>query len=452
MSISEASSSSPINVPVAFEPATTLSSGGFYPKGPQSFADTGLNIMQIEGLVLKLLLAQGSLTGREVALRVCLPFKLIDELLHSLKQRLLVAHKIAAQLGDFIYVLTDGGHEQAMMAREVSNYTGPAPVLLPDYVVAMRAQSITQEKPGIPDLKRALSDLFIEDHVLDTLGPAINSARGLFLYGEPGNGKTSIAERICRCFKQGLWIPVTLEVQGQQIQVYDPQMHERLDPPQTETPHDQRWVFIKRPVVVVGGELTMDALEIRYNKVVKVSEAPLQLKSNGGTLLIDDFGRQRVNPTELLNRWIIPLEKQLDYLALPNGQKISVPFDQLIIFSTNLNPEDLVDEAFLRRIPYKINVESPNEDQFRTLFKHICEKFQVPYIDAMVTYLIKHHYRGKRPFRACQPRDLMLQIINSATYNGKPPELSIEFLDIACQNYFAAMGSYRPHLQRSYQR
>jgi predicted ATPase with chaperone activity len=437
------------SVTTAFTVATDMPQG-FFPQAPKTVEDTGLNPIQIESLILKTLLNLGSLTGRDIAARVCLPFKLIDDILHSLKQRLLIGHKAAAQFGDFIYVLTDGGHEQSIMAREVSNYVGPAPVKLPEYVKAVRAQTITQEKPKVADLQAALSDLFIEEHVLDTLGPAINSARGLFLYGEPGNGKTSIAERICKCFKQGLWIPVTLDIQGQQIQLYDPQMHERLEPPQGPIPHDARWVYIKRPVVVVGGELTMDTLELKYNPTVKVCEAPIQMKSNGGTLLIDDFGRQRINPVELLNRWIIPLEKQIDYLTLPNGQKISVPFDQLIIFSTNLNPEDLVDEAFLRRIPYKINVSSPTEDQFKILFQIMCEKLAIPYEEPMLNYLIKNHYRGKRPFRACQARDLLLQIINTASYQNKEPQLTVEFLDLACQNYFSAMGSYRPHLQKSY--
>jgi predicted ATPase with chaperone activity len=417
---------------------------GFFPPMPGSLADTGLTDMQIEGLVFKCLLNFGTLSGRDIAARIGLPFKLLDGLLHALKQRLLLGHKAAGQFGDFIYTLTDAGHEQAMMAREICSYVGPAPVCLADYVAAMRQQTITQEKPGIAQLQHALSDLFLNESILNTLGPAINSARGLFLYGEPGNGKTSIAERICRCFQHGLWIPVTLGIEGQQVKLFDPQMHERLPVPDERAAHDARWVYIRRPVVVVGGELTMDALELRYNHVVKVSEAPLQLKSNGGTLLIDDFGRQRINPTELLNRWIIPLEKQIDYLTLPNGQKMAVPFDQLIIFSTNLNPEDLVDEAFLRRIPYKVQVDSPTEDQFKILMQRVCHTMAIPYDEPMVNYLIRTHYQGKRPFRACQPRDLLLQIRHAATYLGIEPRLTVESLNLACQNYFSAMGGYKP--------
>jgi predicted ATPase with chaperone activity len=419
----------------------------FKPPALKQLEDTGLNLMFIEGLVLKSLLGLGSLSGRDLATRVCLPFRLMDDLLQQLKQRMLVAHKCAGPLGDFIYQLTDAGHEQALMAREVSSYNGPTPVTLADYVAAMSVQTIRQERPTVSRLKAALSDLFIEDSVLDTLGPAINAARGLFLFGEPGNGKTSIAERICRCYQQGFWIPYALSVEGQVLQLFDPQMHQRIALPENweeATPtmqHDARWVYIQRPVVVVGGELTMEALEVNYNPIVKVCEAPLQLKSNGGTLLIDDFGRQRINPTELLNRWIIPLEKQLDYLALPNGQKIAVPFDQLIIFSTNLNPEDLVDEAFLRRIPYKIHVASPTADQFKHLFERLCPSFGIHYDEPMVNYLIKTHYQDKRPFRACHPRDLLLQVVNAAHYHGTTPALTIDSLNLACRNYFSAMGT-----------
>ena len=247
---------------------------------------------------------------------------------------------------------------------------GAAPVSFDDYLEAVAAQTIANEHPKEVDLRRAFSDLLISEETFRLLGPAINSGRGLFLYGYPGNGKTSIAERITRCFGTTVWIPKVIQVDGQIIKLFDITNHEELDTRQTdglldESTHDHRWVQIRRPTIVVGGELQMGDLEIHCDPITKISEAPLQLKSNLGTFLIDDFGRQRMQPAELLNRWIVPLEKRYDFLSLANGKKIRVPFDQLIIFSTNLEPGQLVDEAFLRRIPYKIHVADPTEEMFR---------------------------------------------------------------------------------------
>jgi len=267
----------------------------------------------------------------------------------------------------------------------------------------------------------------------------------MFLYGAPGNGKTSIAERVTRCFGEYIWIPRAIGVDGEIIRVYDPNAHEETPLAQGEglldqSKIDKRWVRIRRPTIVVGGELTMANLELQFNRDTGISEAPLQLKSNCGTLVIDDFGRQRMNPIELLNRWIVPLEKRYDYLMLSNGKKIQVPFDQLIIFSTNLQPKDLCDEAFLRRIPYKLELLDPSEDEFRGLFKMMAPKLGFEYKDDVVTYIIKQHYRlASRPFRACHPRDLLLQVRNLCHYTGHPLEMTPEYFDFAAENYFAVM-------------
>ena len=262
---------------------------------------------------------------------------------------------------------------RAKLYFEECAYVGTAPVPFDDYLESVAAQTITTEHPQEADLRRAFSDLLISDEIFAMLGPAINSGRGMFLYGYPGNGKTSIAERITRCFGTTVWIPKVLVVEGQIIKLFDMANHEPIELETAgglldELDYDRRWVQIRRPTIVAGGELRMEDLEIHYDPATKISEAPLQLKSNLGTFLIDDFGRQRMQPIELLNRWIVPLEKRYDFLSLANGKKIRVPFDQLILFSTNLEPKQLVDEAFLRRIPYKINAADPTEPMFRKMF------------------------------------------------------------------------------------
>jgi len=312
-------------------------------------------------------------------------------------------------------------------------------------VASVEAQSLTRQHPSPDALNRAFDDLLLNKKMLDRLGPAVNSGRGLFLYGAPGNGKTSIAERVTASFGKCIWIPRSLGVDGEIIRLFDPVNHVEapLAPNQgliDQRRIDKRWVRIRRPTIIAAGELTMSSLEVTVNTSTGVSEAPLQLKSNCGTLVIDDFGRQRVRVEELLNRWIVPLEKHYDFLNLPNGKKIQVPFDQLLIFSTNLEPRDLVDEAFLRRIPYKIEVVDPTEDEFRRLFEFMAPKLGFEYRREPVDELIEKHFRrAGRPFRFCQPRDLLLQVRNYCAYRKRPPELTAEYFDYACENYFAVM-------------
>jgi predicted ATPase with chaperone activity len=410
----------------------------FYPASPETLEETRLSVVLVEDLILKSLLEKGSLSGRQLADGLCLPFKVMQAILAELKSKMLVVHRTTASLGDFIYVLTQQGKENAMLAKEYSAYSGPAPVVFEDYLESVSRQSLRHESPGIEDLKRAYADVILNEKVLNALGPAINSGRGIFLFGDPGNGKTTLAERISHCFKEDIYIPRALWIEGEIVQLYDPQNHQLITDDRADK-RDARWLKIKRPTVVVGGELVMSSLEIHYNPTLKISEAPFQMKANGGIFLIDDFGRQRIDHRDLLNRWIVPLEKRYDFLLLPNGKKIQVPFDELIIFSTNLNPNDLVDDAFLRRIPYKIEVGNPSEPEFRQLFRYQCEKYRIPYEDAMIDYLIEHHYQHKRGFRVCHPRDILDQIVNMSTYLRIEPKMSASMLDLACQNYFSAM-------------
>lgn len=425
------------------EPAASASTKErFVPAVSKTLPETGLTQVVIEDLIFKIMLGKGAMTGREISVDLCLHFSLVETILADLKSRLLLFHKNNVGMGDFIYTLSETGQEKAMIARDISAYCGAAPVPFADYLKAVKAQSIRNEKPDAKVLAEAFKDMIFDETLFDTIGPAINSGRGLFLYGEPGNGKTTIAEKLALCFDHDIFIPRAIYVEGQILQLYDPQNHDPVDNDNALIArYDQRWVEIKRPAVMVGGELTMDALEIKYNPILKVSEAPLQMKANGGVFLIDDFGRQRVSHIDLLNRWIVPLEKRMDFLILPNGQKIEVPFDELIIFSTNLDPKSLVDDAFLRRIPYKIHVKDPSEEQFRRIFQMLCDRYQIPYEEGQVNYLIQKHYLGKRPFRGCQPRDLLEQILNTASYKKAPPVLTEDMLDMACRNYFAAMGN-----------
>ncbi|HVP12676.1 MAG TPA: AAA family ATPase, partial [Phycisphaerae bacterium] len=375
------------------------------------------------------------------------PAKSIIDHLTLLKQQQIVVYVGSSHMGDFTYTLTDAGRDRAARFMMESMYVGAAPVPLHAYIEAITAQTITVMQPREEDLRKAFSDLLISQEMFNVLGPAINSGRGMFLYGAPGNGKTSIAERITRCFGDTIYIPRCLIVDGLIIKLFDAAVHEEIlsrhESIFKKDQVDERWVRIRRPTIVAGGELTMNSLEVQYNPTSKTCEAPLQLKSNCGTLLIDDFGRQRMPPIELLNRWIVPLEKRYDFLSLPTGKKVRVPFDQLIIFSTNLEPRDLCDEAFLRRIPYKINVCDPSEAEFRKLFEFVGPQMGFDMnadSKAALDHLIEAHYRKVgRPFRCCQARDLTLQVRNRCLYLGQPLKLTADLFDYAVSAYFTVL-------------
>lgn len=361
--------------------------------------------------------------------------------MQSLRTRTLVAHASNATLNDYVYALTEKGTERAQGWFAACAYVGPAPVPLAEYVTSVEAQSIRAESPQREQLERSFAGISVNPRIFDKLGPAVNSGAGLFLYGEPGNGKTTLAERIASCFGQAIWLPHALIVDGQIIKLFDPACHRAIEHVETSVlkgnDYDRRWARIRRPTVIAGGELTMELLEIRHQAAKNFSEAPLQLKSNCGVLLIDDFGRQRMDPTELLNRWIVPLEKGYDFLTLSSGQTIQVPFDQMIIFSTNLNPRDLVNEAFLRRLAYKVHVKDPDPDEFRHLFKISALSMQIDYNESAVEHLIQEHYvKAKRGFRRCHGRDLLRHLRSYCSYFGLPIEMKPEYLDIVVDTYF----------------
>lgn len=433
--------------------ASLLADDVFHPAEPQSIEETGISPIVIETLICKYLLQVGSTSGRDIAKHLCLPFGILEDLLLALRSRQLLVHQGQAAINDYCYALTEQGVARTRALMQACSYVGPVPVPLEEYTVSVEAQTIRAEPARREQLAAAFRGISIEPELLDLLGPAVNSGAGMFLYGAPGNGKTTLAKRITDCFGQHVWIPRTLFEDGQFIKLYDAACHEAAAESEScliKTAHaDPRWVKIRRPTVVVGGELTMDNLEIRHDPRSNVSEASIQLKSNCGCLLIDDFGRQRIDPTQLLNRWIVPLEARHDFLTLATGKKIQVPFEQLIIFSTNLEPLDLADEAFLRRIPYKIEIKCPSIAEFSRLFEAACRTFGCRFFPEAVHYLIETHYKPHgRALRRCHPRDLLSQIKNYCLYYGRPMELRPDYLDRVVQSYFTSVGAEKNGVAR----
>ena len=418
----------------------------FFPAAPRSLADTQVAEGEIEGIILHMLMYRGTSAGVEISQQIGLPFPLTEKLLHALKTQRLLVFKRAATLNDYVYEITDRGLQCARQLAAHCSYCGAVPVSLADYTASVAAQSLNRVKPRMENLRRAFADLTISREMFSRLARAITSGQGLFLHGPPGNGKTSIAERIAAAYGTSIWVPRAISVWGEVIRLFDPSCHEELPLASGERivadeKIDHRWVRIRRPTIVVGGELKMESLDITVHKETGTCEAPLQMKSNCGTLVIDDFGRQRVPPRKLLNRWIVPLEARHDYVGLPSGRKICVPFDQFIIFSTNLEPKDLVDEAFLRRIPYKIEIENPTVEQFRDLFQRTCRQQGIAFDAAALDHLIARHYDSAgRPMRFCHPRDLLHHVGIFCRFRGSPPAMSAAALDAAAADYFSVVG------------
>ncbi len=416
----------------------------FQPREPRTWEETGTDPLLIEQIVLRYLLVVGSESGRNIATDICITTPLIKELLDYLKQQKMVQHRTSTNVGDFVYDLTDLGRARAQDYKRVCAYVGPAPVPFEQYLQSVKEQSPSHRDLTPADLDTAFEDLLINRKLLARIGPAITSGRALFLHGAPGNGKTSIAERLTRCFGDTIWIPHTLLIDGHLVKVYDPATHNQVESdfkPLTAAERlDRRWIKIERPTVVAGGELTLEMLEIQLDPLTNICEAPLQLKANCGTLVIDDFGRQRTPPQILLNRWIFPLEKRLDFLKLPDGRKITAPFDPILVFSTNLEPRQLVDEAFLRRIPYKVEVVDPEPDEFCQLVEMMAPQLgvQLP-AGAAEDLVFRHYHQANRPMRFCQPRDLLQQIANQARFERTPALATPEAWDMAVANYFGTI-------------
>jgi predicted ATPase with chaperone activity len=418
-----------------------------------SMEETGLGLGFLSDLALKLLYFQGYVTGADIAESLCLPFAgVVEPVLEFLKREMLVEVKGAKGLGQssYRYTITGKGIERAREILERGQYVGPAPITLADYAKGISSQPMLTSSIQEHTMRQAVEHLVVPDHMLDRLGPAVNSGRSIFLYGDPGNGKTVIAESIGRVVLGAeMYIPYAVEVGSMVIKVYDPVNHTLAgepEPGRTESQgpirqrHDRRWTRINRPVITTGGELTLETLDLVWDDAAKYYEAPFQMKANGGMFLIDDFGRQQVRPRDLLNRWVVPLEKRFDYLTLHTGQKIEVPFEVLIVFSTNLEPRDLVDEAFLRRIRHKIDIGDPSFEDFREIFRRECAIRKIPYDTEALGYLLHEQYiKPGNPMRACHPRDLLDEIVDIARYRGISPTLSREMIDQACRAYFVEL-------------
>ncbi len=414
------------------------------PPVPETLEATGLAIDQIEHLLVKTLFA-GELTGLALADRVRLPYAILEPLVERVRAERQVEVKGATGSGTagYRYALTDLGRDRALQYLDVNQYVGPAPVPLATYVATMNALAAVRGYIDRDRLRSGFSNLVVDDAMLEQLGPAVNAGKAVFLYGPPGNGKTVLAEGMGRALGGDLYVPHAIDVDRSIITVFDPINHQSLEGEADSTSivsgarRDRRWVRIRRPVVMVGGELTLDMLDLSFNPISKFYEAPIQLKANGGVFLVDDFGRQRIRPADLLNRWIVPLENRVDYLTLHTGKKFQVPFDVLIAFATNLKPESLADEAFLRRIPYKIGVGDPSVAEFTEIFEINCRRRHLKFHQVLVAYLLRRHYLPHaRPLRACHPRDLLDQVVALCRYRGIAPMISRELLDAACAAYF----------------
>jgi hypothetical protein len=418
------------------------------PPKPVNLEATGLSPDTISSIILKML-HSGEATGMGLSDRLCLPYNILEPLLESLRVEQLVEVKRAAGTGTagYRYAITDAGRDRALRFFEACGYVGPAPVPVHQYeehMALLRAQTFELSRSHVA---RAFSHLIVEPEMLDMLGPAIASRRAVFLYGPPGNGKSVMGEGIGRVLGGDVYIPNALDVDGQIITMYDPVTHtarptdDENSVIRSEDAIDRRWIRVSRPVITVGGELTLEMLDLRYSEQNAFYESPVHLKANAGVLVVDDFGRQRVPARDLLNRWIVPLESRVDYLNLHTGRKFQVPFDVMVVFATNLEPRSLADEAFLRRIPYKILAKNPTETQFEQIFEMNCRRHGLPYDRSIVQHLREKYYKGRKlDMRACHPRDLIDQIVHLCRYQQRSPELSTDLLDAVCSSYFLEEG------------
>jgi len=415
-----------------------------HPAAPTTLAETGLTNDLMIQLVAKTLHFAGELTGSELAARLGLTFPVIEPAIDDLIRQHHCQIVGGAMVGraSYRYRITDSGRARAMLFLEDNHYVGVAPVPVAEYVRYMNEFRATMTtKATRARIRDAFSHLVLSDHVLDQIGPAINARHSMFVYGPPGNGKTVISQSIRNVLEGEIAIPYAIEVEGSIVRIFDPVVHEPVAQQGSGSQldggrrRDGRWVTCRRPMVMVGGELRLESLDLHRN--VGFYRAPIQTVANGGVLVIDDFGRQQCTPRELLNRWIVPLESRVDFLTLTSGQKIELPFDVLVVFATNLQPSSLVDEAFLRRIQYKIFAQGPSRAEFTTIFRNCCRQEAIEFDPAIVDQLMATwHDKRKIPLRGCQPRDLIRQALALAEYLDRPRALTTDLIDSACHSYF----------------
>jgi len=381
-------------------------------------------------------------TTQNISEETRLPRALVEEMLIHLSREKMIEVKGQVAVGATRYAMLERGWDRVARIRDLCGYVGPAPVSLRDYAHMTRLQAVPARAATIESVRAAFRDPVLPDSLLVTLGCVINSRRSLFITGPPGTGKTAVAERINAGLPGYIWIPYAVEIDGQIIRVFD--AHNHRPAPESEVPsdYDRRWALIERPLVIVGGELTLDDADLQWSEAARFYEAPFQMKSNGGTLVVDDFGRQRVEPHDLLNRWIVPLEKRVDYLTLHTGKKIEVPFEQLVVFSTNLNEKDLVDEAFLRRMGYRARVEPPTPTAYVEIFKRAAYTRGLRVDGKCLDHLLNNYTLEKRQMKACEPRDLLDRVTDICLFEGRPPEVNARLVDAAWRNYFGTSHGF----------
>ncbi|HUJ48023.1 MAG TPA: hypothetical protein VLV55_12890 [Rhizomicrobium sp.] len=419
------------------------------PSPPSTIEETGLSVSDLLSLAMKAMYAGGAETPSAVAETLKLPNRVVQLVLEQAQERKWIevlgssGVRVTAELR---FALTDKGKAWATDALSQNAYVGPAPITLDDYRERIMRQRITNERVDREEIAGAFADLIISDSFIRQVGPAINSGKSILLYGPPGNGKTSVAERIGNMFRSVVYIPYCFEVEGQIIKVFDPGMHEPIAQSQGDAPvsripalrrddFDRRWVACKRPFIVAGGELTLEMLDLSFNTLAKFYEAPLHVKALGGIFTIDDFGRQLVSPEALLNRWIVPLERRVDYLKLHTGKSFSLPFDELVVFSTNLSPKDLMDPAFLRRIPYKLEVSAPTREEFKQIFAGISKSRGLEATDAIIeTTISALQGPGGTPLASYQPKFIIDQVLTACKFENIPPRFRPDLIAMAIGN------------------
>jgi predicted ATPase with chaperone activity len=425
---------------------STPNNGVNAPAEPESLEETGLGATLLEQLLLKILYFRGELYGQDLCQTLGLKFSVIQDMLETLILQHHVQVKRSLGMGRIasLLTLTESGRSRAREHLEANQYAGPAPVPLAQY-----ADMVHQQRPRDgwltkEALRQAFGNMVITERLLSQIGPAVSSANSLLLYGKPGDGKTFLVEQLNNLESSHVFLPHAIECQGNIIQVFDPIYHQRIEEEQpsvltiaVERSYDRRWVKCKRPFIVSGGELSLDMLDLRFNATSKIYEAPFQLKANNGIYLIDDFGRQRATPAEVLNRWIVPMERRVDYLSFLTGGKLTAPFETFLVFSTNLNPSNLGDEAFLRRIQYKMLLRGPTAAEFTQIFERTCAARRIPCPPGLLERFLDRHFRRTgKALRRCQPRDLLSHALNLINFEKLPYALNDEILDRAFESCF----------------
>jgi hypothetical protein len=415
------------------------------PPPPQTIEETGINFLFLVELLCKIMFLNGQMRLLDIASHSKLTLAVLEPLLAFMRtERMCEISRQSETETAVTYTLTDLGRLRAQDFLKKSQYAGAAPVNLADYTAHVRRQSVLDSRITMQRMAETFDGIVLHQGTLGLLGPAMNSGRAIFIYGPAGSGKTFIAEKLGHLFPDNVSIPYALLVDNEVIQVFDPLIHKPFQQPagagslDRGRAHDQRWVSCQRPAVITGGELTLKMLDLDFDESARFYQAPPQVKANNGLLVIDDLGRQLVSPQSLMNRWIVPLDRRVDYLALHTGTKFMIPFDVTVIFSSNIAPTTLADEAFLRRLGYKIYIGELSEAEYQAIFKQVCSTYKIDYREDSFNYLVqKLHYKHQKPLLACIPRDLLGQVRDFALYNEVEPRLSEEMLDVAWNNYYA---------------